>query len=89
MLKTIALMGLGATLAISPAAAQTGYGVSNSGPSTSTFDRAWNHANEARNGREPVQHMSVTTADQGTITPTTITTGDWSRWRRKRVSPKP
>jgi hypothetical protein len=56
------MMGLGATVAVSPAAAQTGYGVSNSGPSTSTFDRAWTHANEskerARAGAAYVRHHS-------------------------------
>jgi hypothetical protein len=63
VLKTIVLMGLGA-LAFSPvaAAAQSGYGISNSGPSTSTFDRAWNHANEskerARAGAAYVRHLS-------------------------------
>jgi hypothetical protein len=50
MLKTIALMGLTATLALPTVAAfaQTGYGVSNSAPSTSSFDRAWNQANESK-----------------------------------------
>lgn len=50
MLKTIALIGLGAALTLPPvsAVAQTGYGVSNSAPSTSTFDRAWNRANESK-----------------------------------------
>jgi hypothetical protein len=50
MLKTIALIGLTATLALPTVAAfaQTGYGVSHSAPSTSTFDRSWNHANESK-----------------------------------------
>jgi hypothetical protein len=50
MLKTIALIGLTAAIAATPASAfaQTGYGVSNSAPSTSTFDRAWNHANQSK-----------------------------------------
>ena len=50
MLKTIALIGLSAALALPTVSgvAQTGYGVSNSAPSTSTFDRAWNHAKESK-----------------------------------------
>ena len=65
MLKTIALIGLAATLALPTVAAraQTGFGVSNSAPSTSTFDRAWNHANEskerARAGARYVRHHSM------------------------------
>ena len=31
-----------------PAAAQTGYGVKKHAPSTSTFNRGWNHANESK-----------------------------------------
>jgi hypothetical protein len=37
-----------AALAVFPAAAQTGYGVKKHAPSTSTFDRGWNHANESK-----------------------------------------
>jgi hypothetical protein len=50
MFKTMASIGLGAALAVPPvpAVAQTGYGVSNSAPSTSTFDREWNHRNESK-----------------------------------------
>jgi hypothetical protein len=50
MLKTIAAISIATALALAPVAgfAQTGYGVSNSAPSTSTFDRAWNHANESK-----------------------------------------
>ena len=50
MLKTIALISLGAALALLPvsAVAQTGYGVSNGAPSTTTFDRSWNHFNESK-----------------------------------------
>ena len=50
MLKIIGMIGLGAALTIPPIAgvAQTGYGASSSAPSTSTFDRAWNHANESK-----------------------------------------
>ena len=50
MLKIIGMIGLGAALTIPPiaAVAQTGYGASSSAPSTSTFDRAWNHANESK-----------------------------------------
>ena len=62
MLKTIALIGLTAALALAPVAgfAQTGYGVTPGSPSTSTFDRAWNHANQskdrARASAEYVRH---------------------------------
>jgi hypothetical protein len=47
MRKTIALIGLAAAIFAPPASAfaQTGYGVTPGSPSTSTFDRAWNHAN--------------------------------------------
>jgi hypothetical protein len=50
VLKIIGMIGLGTALAIPPiaAVAQTGYGASSSAPSTSTFDRAWNHANESK-----------------------------------------
>ncbi len=50
MSKTIALIALGAAVALTPVAAvaQTGYGVSNSAPSTTTFDRSWNHFNESK-----------------------------------------
>ena len=50
----------GAALVVLPAAAQTGYGVKKNAPSTSTFDRGWNHANEskdrARAGATYVRH---------------------------------
>jgi hypothetical protein len=50
MLKTIAWISLGAALCSSPiaASAQTGYGVTPGAPSTSTFDRSWNHANQSK-----------------------------------------
>ena len=50
MLKTIALIGLGAAIALTPAVAvaQTGYGVRPGQPSTSTFDRSWNHFNQSK-----------------------------------------
>jgi hypothetical protein len=50
MLKTIAWMGLAAALILPPvsAAAQTGYGVKPGAPSTSSFDRSWNRANESK-----------------------------------------
>ncbi|HME84705.1 MAG TPA: hypothetical protein VKG91_09195 [Roseiarcus sp.] len=50
MLKTIALIGLTAAIVAPPisAFAQTGYGVTPGSPSTSTFDRAWNHANQSK-----------------------------------------
>jgi hypothetical protein len=50
MFKTIALIGLTTALALPPVAAlaQTGYGVTPGAPSTSTFDREWNHANQSK-----------------------------------------
>lgn len=50
MLKTIALIGVGAALVFAPAiaVAQTGYGVSRGQPSTTTFDRSYNHFNESK-----------------------------------------
>jgi hypothetical protein len=45
---SIVALGIGAALAVLPAAAQTGYGVKKHSPSTSTFDRGWNHANESK-----------------------------------------
>ena len=41
-------ISFGAALAVLPAAGQTGYGVKKHAPSTSTFDRGWNHANESK-----------------------------------------
>jgi hypothetical protein len=41
-------ISFGAALAVLPAAAQTGYGVKKNAPSTSSFDRGWNHANESK-----------------------------------------
>ncbi len=50
MLKTIALIGLGAALALTPAVAvaQTGYGVTPGQPSTTPFDRSFNHFNQSK-----------------------------------------
>jgi hypothetical protein len=50
MRKTIAWISLSAVLGLPPvsAIAQTGYGASPGTPSTSPFDRAWNHANESK-----------------------------------------
>jgi hypothetical protein len=50
MLKTLALIGLTATLALPTVAAfaQTGWGVSNSAPSKSLFDRESNAINESK-----------------------------------------
>jgi hypothetical protein len=50
MLKTIVSIALGAVLCLSPivAVAQTGYGVKPGAPSTSSFDRSWNRANESK-----------------------------------------
>ena len=44
----VVAIGVGAALAVFPAAAQTGYGVKKNAPSTSTFDRSWNHANQSK-----------------------------------------
>jgi hypothetical protein len=44
----VVAIGLGVALVVPPAAAQTGYGVKKNAPSTSTFDRGWNHANESK-----------------------------------------
>jgi hypothetical protein len=44
----VVAISLGAALAVFPAAAQTGYGVKKNAPSTSTFERGWNHANESK-----------------------------------------
>jgi hypothetical protein len=58
----VVAIGFGAALGVIPAAAQTGYGVKKNAPSTSTFDRGWNHANEskdrARAGAAYVRHHS-------------------------------
>jgi hypothetical protein len=44
----VVAISFGAALAVLPAAAQSGYGVKKHAPSTSTFDRGWNHANESK-----------------------------------------
>jgi hypothetical protein len=45
-----AVVCLTAALALTavPALSQTGYGVKAGSPSTSTFDRGWNHANQSK-----------------------------------------
>ncbi len=50
MLKIIALIGLGAALALPPVAAvaQTGYGVYPGEPSSTPFDRSFNQFNESK-----------------------------------------
>jgi hypothetical protein len=50
MPKTMALIGLAAAVMLTPAfaTAQTGYGVTKGAPSTTTFERSWNHANESK-----------------------------------------
>ena len=49
MLKTIVWISLGAALGLPiSAVAQTGYGVKPGAPSTSSFDRSWNRANESK-----------------------------------------
>jgi hypothetical protein len=60
MLKQIALIGLAAALVLPPASAlaQTGYGVKPGAPSTSTFDRSWNRANESKDrARASAEYM--------------------------------
>jgi hypothetical protein len=49
MIRTVAI-GIGAALCLAPltANAQTGYGVKPGAPSTSSFDRHWNRANESK-----------------------------------------
>ena len=67
MLKQIAFIGLAAALLLppAPALAQTGYGVKPGAPSTSTFDRSWNRANEskdrARASAEYMRHRGLGT----------------------------
>jgi hypothetical protein len=50
MHKTTAWISLGSALCLLPISslAQTGYGVSPGAPSTSTFERSWNRANESK-----------------------------------------
>jgi hypothetical protein len=60
MRKTVALIGLAGALILAPMAAeaQTGYGVVPGAPSTSTFDRSWNRANESKNrARAGAEHL--------------------------------
>jgi hypothetical protein len=60
MLKKIALIGVAVALALPPsmALAQTGYGVKPGAPSTSTFDRSWNRANESKDrARASAEYM--------------------------------
>jgi hypothetical protein len=62
MFKAIALMGLGAVLALPPwaAVAQTGYGTRHNSHPNSSFQRHWNRNNEskdrARQSAEWVRH---------------------------------
>ena len=49
MIRTVAIsLGAALCLASFSANAQTGYGVKRGVPSTSTFDRSWNRANESK-----------------------------------------
>jgi hypothetical protein len=59
MLKTIAWISLGAALSLPVSAvAQTGYGVKPGAPSTSSFDRHWNRANESKDrARASAEYM--------------------------------
>jgi hypothetical protein len=59
MLRTLTI-GLGAALCCLSlsAQAQTGYGVKPGAPSTSTFDRSWNRANESKDrARAGAEHV--------------------------------
>jgi hypothetical protein len=44
----VVAMSFGVALTALPAAAQTGYGVKKHAPSTSTFERGWNHASVSK-----------------------------------------
>jgi hypothetical protein len=60
MFRTITItLGVALCFASLSANAQTGYGVKPGAPSTSTFDRSWNRANEskdrARAGAEQIR----------------------------------
>jgi len=60
MLKTIVWISLGVALCFAPvsANAQTGYGVKPGAPSTSSFDRHWNRANESKDrARASAEYM--------------------------------
>ena len=61
MLKTIASIVLVAALCLSPvlAVAQTGYGVKPGAPSTSSFDRSWNRANESKDRARAGRNIAV------------------------------
>jgi hypothetical protein len=60
MLKKIVCIGVIAGFVIAPfsVVAQTGYGVKPGAPSTSTFDRSWNRANESKDrARASAEYM--------------------------------
>jgi hypothetical protein len=65
------------------AVAQTGYGVSKTSPSTSTFDRSWNRAKESKDRAELVLISSGAMTTTRTIIPTvTNSRSAGSRGRR-------
>jgi len=91
--KTLAAIGLGSAFALASfaAAAQTGYGVSNHAPSTSTFGRGTTPT-RPRNGREPARLMSGATPSPRTITLTRIMIGEGfacsqsdAYWRQRTI----
>jgi hypothetical protein len=59
MFRTITIsLGVGLCFASLSANAQTGYGVKPGAPSTSTFDRSWNRANESKDrARAGAEHI--------------------------------
>jgi len=60
MLKPIAIIAIGVALCLpaTVAVAQTGYGVKPGAPSTSSFDRHWNRANESKDrARASAEYM--------------------------------
>jgi hypothetical protein len=77
MLKTIALVGFAAALALPPVVAfgQTGYGVVPGQPSATTFDRRWNASHLSKDRRGPALLTSAIMPGWATII-ITITTGD-------------
>jgi hypothetical protein len=60
MLNKIAWIGIAVGFVLAPlsAVAQTGYGVKPGAPSTSTFHRSWNRANESKDrARASAEYM--------------------------------
>ena len=72
MFRNVA-MGLGVALCFGSlsANAQTGYGVKPGAPSTSTFDRSWNRANESKDRARARASICAAAADTTIrVTPT-------------------